>query len=111
MTERKYYMPDLLDDARDTLKNEYDLLNASDPYDYIHEVADGFVPVYYSDLIEYGYRNRDLMFDVPELGPAFDGEPTPINIIAANIYEAVSNYLHQELDGILEELKEETEEA
>ncbi len=111
MAEREYYMPDLLEDARDSLKNEYDLLDASDPYDYIAEVADGFVPVYHSDLIEYGYHNRDLMHDVPELGPAFDGEPTPMNIIAANIYEAVSNHLHQELDKILEELEEELEEA
>ena len=110
MNTREYYMPDLLEGARDSLKNEYDLLDAQYPTDLIHEVADGSVPVYYSELIEYGYCNRDLMHDVPELGPAFDGEPTPMNIIAANVYEAVSNHLHQELDDILEELREEQEE-
>ena len=111
MNENNYHLSDLLDDARESLKTEYDLLDSDEPYDYIAECADGFVPVYTSELIEYGYHNRDLMFDEPELGPAFDGSPTPTNIIAANIYEAVSNYLHQELDDIIAELEEEQEEA
>ena len=107
MAEREYYIPDLLEDARDSLKNEYDLLDAQYPIDLIHEVADGSVPVYTHDLLQYGANNFDLMVEVPELGPAFDGSPTPANIIAANIYEAVSNHLHQELDDILQELGEE----
>ena len=109
-TKREYYLPDLLDDARDSLKNDYDLLDERDPEDFVWEVADSFVPVYTSELIEYGYHNRDLMFDEPELGPAFDGSPTPTNIIAANIYEAVSNHLHGELDSILDELREKQDE-
>jgi len=104
-----YRMCDLLEEARDTLKTEYDLLDTQDPYDYIAEVADGSVPVYYYDLAQYGANNLDLATEVPELGPAFDGEPTAVNIIAANIYEAVSNHLHGELDDILEELREEEE--
>ena len=104
-TEREYYMQDLLDDARDSLKNDYDLLDAQYPDDLVHECADGFVPVYTSELIEYGYHNRDLMFDEPELGPAFDGSPTPTNIIAANMYEALTNHLYNELDAILYELE------
>ena len=55
--------------------------------DTIHEIADGLVPVYYSDLLELASDNNDLATDVPEIGPAFDGEPTPVNIIAANVYE------------------------
>ena len=107
MTEREYYMPDLLEDARDSLKNEYDLLDAQYPCDLIAEVADESVPVYTYDLLQYGANNFDLMTEEPELGPAFDGSSTPVNIIAANIYEAVSNHLHQELDDILQELGEE----
>ena len=106
-TEREYYMPDLLDDARDSLKNDYNLLDEQYPSDIVSEIADSFVPVYTFNLIEYGYHNRDLMFDEPELGPAFDGSPTPTNIIAANIYEAVYNHLYQELDSVLTELEEE----
>ena len=83
------------------------MLDARYPSDYIAEVADGSVPIYTADLLEYGSHNWELMTEEPELGPAFDGSPTPINIIAANIYEAVSNYLHSELGSIIEELNEE----
>jgi hypothetical protein len=31
----------------------------------------------------------------PELGPAFDGKPTPVNIIAANIYEHLVEFLNE----------------
>ena len=105
--QAEYYLPDLLDDARDSLKNDYNLLDEQYPSDIVSEIADSFVPVYTFNLIEYGYHNRDLMFDEPELGPAFDGSPTPTNIIAANIYEAVYNHLYQELDSVLTELEEE----
>ena len=105
-----YSMRTLLEDARDSLKNDYDLLDEVYPSDIIFEVADSSVPVYTADLLEYGSKNWELMTEEPELGPAFDGSPTPVNIIAANIYEAVSNYLHGELDDILEELREEAEE-
>ena len=110
MNDQDYTMRTLLQDARDSLKNDYDLLDAKYPSDLIAECADGFVPVYTSDLLEYGSANWELMTDEPGIGPAFDGSPTPINIIAANIYEAVSNHLHQELDDIMEELQEELEE-
>ena len=107
MNENNYHLSDLLDDARESLKTEYDLLDATDPGDCIHEVADGFVPVYSYDLLQYAANCLDLAVDEPELGPAFDGSPTPVNIIAANIYEAISNHLHQELDDIIAELEEE----
>ena len=58
--------------------------------DIIHEIADGSVPVYHSDLIEVAMSSiGDIATVEPELGPAFDGRPTPTNIIAANIYEAL----------------------
>ena len=31
----------------------------------------------------------------PEIGPAFGGEPTAVNIIAANIYEDICNHLYE----------------
>jgi len=72
------------------------------PSDLVHEIADSLVPVYYSDLLEIAQRDIWLATTEPELGPAFDGEATPTNIIAANIYE----YLSNELSVYLNELQE-----
>jgi len=109
--QEDYTMRTLLEDARESLKNDYDLLDAIYKEDYISEVADSSVPVYTADLLAYGSANWELITDEPEIGPAFDGSPTPINIIAANIYEAVQNHLYEELDDIIAELEEESEEA
>ena len=62
---------------------------AHDPGDRIHEIADGCVPVYHSDLLEIAADDNDMATNEPELGPAFDGKATPVNIIAANIFEAI----------------------
>ena len=55
--------------------------------DTISELADGLVPVYTHDLMSLAAENIRLASDEPELGPAFDGSPTPVNIVAANVYE------------------------
>ena len=56
--------------------------------DIIHEFADGTTPIYHRDLLEVAINSiGSIATSVPELGPAFDGRPTPTNIIAANIYE------------------------
>lgn len=55
--------------------------------DVIHEIADSCVPVYTSQLLELANGDNCLATDEPEIGPAFDGTPTPVNIIAANVYE------------------------
>lgn len=95
----------IIEDAIEEV-NEIDLDGAY-PEDEIHEIADGAVPVYNSDLLELAAGNNDLALTEPELGPAFDGTPTPVNIIAANVYEAVSNACHERL----RERQEEAEEA
>ena len=87
-------LQDIIDDAIDALDNEYDHSDNLDHNGALHEIADGSVPVYYSELIDVACDDRDLLLTEPELGPAFGGEPTPVNIIAANIYEAVSNAVH-----------------
>jgi len=66
-----------------------------DESDIIHEIADSSVPVYNNDLISLAYHDMSLAVDEPELGPAFDGTPTPINIIAANVYEAITAALYE----------------
>ncbi len=66
-----------------------------EPHDTIAEIADSFTPIYYYDLLQLAANNLCLGTDEPELGPAFDGSPTPCNIIAANVYEAISNHLFE----------------
>lgn len=71
--------------------------------DVLHELADSAVPVYNKDLLEIAANHHSIATGTPELGPAFNGEPTPINIIAANIYE----YIHQALNEKMWELRDE----
>lgn|SRR5512139_1281099 len=74
-----------------------DLESEIDIHDEIFEVADSMVPVYYSELLDLAADNNNLATDEPELGPAsgsnFDGSNSPVNIIAANIFEALESYL------------------
>ena len=62
---------------------------ATEPHDAIFEIADNAVPIYTGDLLRLAAENLQLATDEPELGPAFDGKPTPVNIIAANVFEHV----------------------
>ena len=52
-----------------------------------HEIVDGMVPVYNADLLRLALDDLWLATSEPEIGPAFDGRPTAVNIIAANVYE------------------------
>jgi len=91
MTERLY---DIFKYAKEDFKNWMDDNPDNDePHDCIHEIADSSVPVYNYDLLRLAADNLNLGVDEPELGPAFDGSPTPINIIAANVFEAIESEL------------------
>lgn len=63
------------------------LLEEDYPEDRIVDMVDEWVPIYTSELLEVAASDPELAVVEPELGPAFDGTPTPVNIIAANIYE------------------------
>jgi hypothetical protein len=71
--------------------------------DVIHEIADGLVPVYTSELLELACADNSLGTEEPELGPAFDGSPTPANIIAANVYERITADLFVRFEEIRRE--------
>ena len=90
-------MRDILASARDDLKERWtdyrDEFDGGCESDVIHEVADGHVPVYTYDILALAAEDNGLATAEPELGPAFDGTPTPVNIIAANIYEAITTDL------------------
>ncbi len=89
-----------VDDALTDLKDWLEANPGGDPsYDStIHEIADGAVPIYYSDILQMAADNNFLALEEPEIGPAFDGTATPINIIAANIYEHIYHALYEYWD-------------
>ena len=107
-------LKDILEDAGDALTTEIHKILIDDPEanlsreaeDLVHEIADDSVPVYYYEQIECARDNMNLATTVPELGPAFGGEATACNIIAANIYEKLVSHLH----GVLEECIDRQEE-
>lgn len=78
------------DELRDRFTNYRDEFAAGCESDVIHEIADSSVPVYTGELLELANDDNTLATDEPELGPAFDGTPTPVNIIAANVYERLT---------------------
>jgi len=90
MSEDTNTLRGLLADFRDTLETDRDIiLESSEPEDVLHEYADSAVPVYTADLMRLAADDIDLATAEPECGPAFDGSPTPVNIVAANVYEAL----------------------
>ena len=90
-------MYDTIESAKKNLREWYsDNQEETEPNDTIHEIADQAPPIYTRDILEWAAEDIDLALDEPELGPAFDGTPTPINIIAANIYERIEQELWEE---------------
>ncbi|KKM21438.1 hypothetical protein LCGC14_1635380 [marine sediment metagenome] len=83
------------------------LVFLNEPHDTIHEIADGSVPVYNATLLAVAAESNEVALLEPEIGPAFDGTPTPINIIAANIFEAIKAELWEEAQRIVDEMEEE----
>lgn len=86
MTNIYDIIQDAISDFEDRIKDNED---ATDIGDIIHEVADWWVPVYYYKLLQAALSDISLAIRVPELWPAFNGENTPVNLIAANIYERI----------------------
>jgi len=76
------------------------------PEDRCHEIADSSVPVYTATLMELAAGDVNLAHAEPECGPAFDGEATPVNIIAANVYERLSNAANDELREYQEDMED-----
>ena len=60
-----------------------------DAGDAIFEIADSNTPVYTYDILQLAMDNWEIGTVEPDIGPAFDGSPTPVNIAAANIFEAI----------------------
>ncbi|KKK56362.1 hypothetical protein LCGC14_3065320, partial [marine sediment metagenome] len=67
-------------------------------------------PIYTSDLLTAASQDNSLATDEPEIGPAWDGSPTPVNIISSNFYEAVRQALYEETQRLKEEIEDEERE-
>ena len=82
-----------------------------EPCDAISEIADSSVPVYSHHLLRLAADNLHLAVDEPELGPAngsnFDGTPSPVNVIAANVFE----HIERALWAAWQEMQDEEDEA
>jgi hypothetical protein len=112
----KMNMYDIEKDALESLKEslEYhaelddgEIYFSGDDNDIIFEVCDSSVPIYTYDLMQLAADNISLAVDEPELGPAFDGTPTPVNIVAANVSDAIMNHLWENLEDIKKEIHQE----
>jgi hypothetical protein len=99
----------IIANAKEELEERVKDFPDEDAYDAIHEIADGSVPIYNADLLDTASDCMRLALVAPEIGPAFDGEPTPINIIAANIYEEVCSVLNEYLTELKEEAEDDEE--
>jgi len=75
------------------------------PGDTIFGIANSSVPIYDYEILQMAMNDLSLAIDSPESGPAFDGSPSPINIIAGNILEM----LRSELWGEWREIESERE--
>ena len=69
----------------------------------ITEIYDGNVPIYNSDIMKIGSLPEVYQHE-NELGPAFDGSPTAVNIIAGSIYEILSDIAWEEINNYLDKL-------
>ena len=98
---------DAVDELTDLLREDPD----RDEHDTIFQIADSSVPVYTSDILQLAADNIYLATVEPEIGPAFDGTSTPVNIIAANIFEEIERELWEELENIKQELEDEKDEC
>jgi len=78
----------IANEESDTLEEFCDELSI-DIYDIMHEVVDSSVPIHSQDLLDLAKEDLGLATSEPELGPAFDGKNTPINLIASNVFEEI----------------------
>jgi len=91
-------------DAKEELQQQWQ--QSEYPEDQIHEITDSACLMSNYDYLQLAAANTSLALDEPECGPAFDGTPTPINVICANLYELISGELHQHLYELQSELDE-----
>ena len=96
--EVKSFLEDNLDCDADCVQDKIDYSGA------ITELVDGSVPTYSAEIMEVA-GDSEVYQHENELGPAFDGSPTPINILATSIYEILQEEAWSEIRDVLKELE------
>ena len=89
--EKSYSLTDLVIDACDVFDEEskhYD-----EPDEAVHEITDGFVPIYYWDIAQYAAYNHWLMTETPEINPNANAHDQ----IQSNLYEAICEGLYEHI--------------
>jgi len=94
---------ELQQSVRDEIRDEADeLMDEAYLEDRLTEIVDGWVPIYYSQLLDLAADNNELALNEPEI-LAFDGTATPINAIAGNVYEGLMAVAYAEWETIQDE--------
>ena len=70
----------------------------------LHELIESFMPVYTADLLELVQMDQSLALNEPEFF-AYNGRPTPMNALAANIFDHLIQEAEDERHAMLEELE------
>jgi hypothetical protein len=81
-----------------------DIRNSIDDNGRITEMVDSSVPIYNYDIMKLGTLT-EVWAHENELGPAFDGTPTPVNTLATAIYEILQETAWEYVDEYLDELE------
>lgn len=97
----------VIENAIEDLKDWMSENPGDSPSERITEIADESTPIMNWDILQCAEDDMTLALTEPEIGPAFDGTPTAINIIAACIYERLESelweYYHDHEDDEEEE--------
>jgi hypothetical protein len=121
--DKPEYIQDYIESAKETFKERMEenctdvnnmtkdeleeiITKLDEPHDEISEITDSSVPVYNSTLIELALNDLNLATDTPEVGPAFGGEATPVNIIGGNVYDRISQALFEYANELKKEYQD-----
>ena len=97
-------------DLREEIQTEAaELMQDQYPEDRLHEMVDTSVPVYTSTLMALAADDIDLAVSQPEV-LAFDGEATPVNAVAGNVYERLMLAAYDEWETIKRDWEDDDDE-
>ena len=110
MSEERYYLDDLINDAKEDLKSRFENDELSSEYteDDIAELVDSSVPIHNYNVLMYAAN--DLWIGCAETEIlAVDGKSTAVNCIAGVIYQQLLEALNSHYEELVEEQKDEEE--
>lgn len=70
----------------------------------LYELVDNLMPLHTADILELAGQDHGLAFQEPEIF-AYNGRATPINALAANIFDHLIQEAEDERHALLDELE------